>query len=184
MKQLLSLVAVLALAVPVDAAQPTPVPIAISAPKPSARDAERGIVTYRLRSAVDYVQAATLAMQRSQTPAVRDFATKLVTEQTAAAEQALALGRQIGAPGVAMTPSEAGAVQLAHLARYRGDRFDEAFLRTVAIAHEHEIALVREATIVVQAPVVAQFLTAALPQLEDHLHVAQRALDEVARAQR
>ncbi|HEY0614245.1 MAG TPA: DUF4142 domain-containing protein [Candidatus Elarobacter sp.] len=148
---------------------------------PSARAAERAVVAYVVQDSVAEVQIARLAAGKTSNEAVRAFAQRMIQDHSAAAQQGVTLGKQIGAADARMKPSDEGPIELQHLSRYSGKQFDDEYLKGSVKSHEHDIETVRDALEGSSNPDVVQFERTVLAQMEDHLRLAHRSLDALAR---
>ncbi len=153
----------------------------IPAGAPSPQKAQQGILSYAIEDSVAEVQLCQLALQKSQTPAVRTFAQHMIESHAQMVRQAVPLARQAGGSETAeIEPSDDGMVKLAYLSCYSGHAFDEDFMRMQVEDHMNDIGIFRNALETLGTGPVAQFAQATLPQLEDHLRMAQSARDAVA----
>ena len=149
--------------------------------QPQTRMADKGAVAFIVADSVGDVQLANLALQRSQSPAVRSLAQTMVADHTKSALQAMQLAKQAGATTAKLEPSDEMLIAQQHLARYKGYEFDEEWLKHEIAAHQNDIDTVRDAMEVASNPAVMQLELSALQIDEKHLGLANAAFDEVER---
>jgi putative membrane protein len=86
------------------------------------------------------VQSSELAMQRSKTPAVKEFAQMMITDHTAANNELKAIAE---AKGLKVPSAIAGppAQHMAAVQAAEGDAFDKTYIQHQAKAHQDTIAM-------------------------------------------
>lgn len=122
-----------------------------------------------------------LAADRAQSPAVADFARRMIDDHGAAndALAALATERDIALPDALSTGHQA---MLARLEAVEDADFDLAYMRAQVITHQKAALLLMGAADGQNAGLI-QFATATLPVVLDHLHMAQDIVADLALAQ-
>jgi putative membrane protein len=149
--------------------------------QPQTHMADKAAVTFIASDSVGDVQLANLALQKSQTQAVRSFAQTMVADHTKSALQAMDLAKRIGASSAKLEPSDEILIAEQHLARYKGYEFDEEWLKHEISAHQNDIDTIRDAMEVASDAGVMQFELSTLQTDEKHLGLANAAYDEVER---
>ena len=149
--------------------------------QPQTHMADKAAVTFIASDSVGDVQLANLALQKSQTAAVRSFAQTMVADHTKSALQAMDLAKRIGASSAKLEPSDEILIAEQHLARYKGYEFDEEWLKHEITAHQNDIDTIRDAMEVASDNGVMQFELSTLQTDEKHLALANSAFDEVER---
>jgi putative membrane protein len=149
--------------------------------QPQTHMADKAALAFIASDSVGDVQLANLALQKSQTAAVRSFAQTMVADHTKSALQAMDLAKQLGASSAKLEPSDEILIAEQHLARYKGYEFDEEWLKHEIAAHESDIETVRDAMEVASNASVMQLEQSTLQTDEKHLSMANTAFDEVER---
>ncbi len=149
--------------------------------QPQTHMADKAAVAFIVSDSVGDVQLANLALQKSQTAAVRSFAQTMVADHTKSALQGMDLAKQAGATSAKLEPSDELLIAQQHLARYKGYEFDEEWLKHEIAAHQNDIDTVRDAMEVSSNAAVMQFELSTLQIDEKHLGMANAAYDEVER---
>ena len=120
------------------------------------------------------MQSSQLALQMSQSPAVRSFAQTLITDHTrmsadmAAAAQAAHL---IPPPAVILPPQQAMLDQLRATAA--GPAFDMAFRDAQVSGHQGALALMQNYAANGDVPALRNAASQAVPVIQSHLGMAQ-----------
>lgn len=118
------------------------------------------------------VETAKMALKKSQTQAVRDFAQRMVADHTKANQElkALAMKKNIEVPDDAELMNQAKAFILK---QRDGESFDKAYANNQVMAHENTIELFQHATKMKDAQLKA-FAQKTLPTLQEHLKMARQ----------
>ncbi|MDO5370006.1 DUF4142 domain-containing protein [Paracoccus sp. (in: a-proteobacteria)] len=118
------------------------------------------------------VQSSELALERSQTPAVQEFARMMIADHSAANEElkAIAEGKSLTVPTeIAGPPAEhMSAVQAAE-----GGSFDQTYMQHQVQAHEETIMMFQAEAQNGSDPDLRAFAEKTLPALNAHLEQAQ-----------
>ncbi|MBB1497074.1 DUF4142 domain-containing protein [Paracoccus sp. MC1862] len=118
------------------------------------------------------VQSSELALERSQTPAVQEFARMMIADHSAANEElkAVAEGKGLTVPTeIAGPPAEhMSAVQAAE-----GEAFDQTYMQHQVQAHEETIMMFQAEAQNGSDPDLRAFAEKTLPTLNAHLQHAQ-----------
>ena len=118
------------------------------------------------------VQLGQIARDRASSPAVKDFADKMVKEHTDADQQLTQLASQKGATLPADIPS-AEKRETDRLLKLYGADFDRAYMKRMVREHEKDVKeFEREAKKASDAD-VQSWANKTLPTLQDHLKMAQ-----------
>lgn len=121
------------------------------------------------------IQAAEIALEKSQNAGVRDLATMIRTDHTAAAEALRPVARR-EAPDVAI-PTELDERRQGMIDNLRsaapGD-FDRVYLDQQVAAHQEAVTLHRGFADNADAPGLAAHARTVLPKIEAHLQQAER----------
>ncbi len=149
--------------------------------QPQTHMADKAAIAFIVSDAVGDVQLANLALQKSQTAAVRSFAQTMVADHTKSALQGMDLAKRAGATSAKLEPSDELLIEQQHMARYKGYEFDEEWLKHEITAHQNDIDTVRDAMEVASNAAVMQFELSTLQTDEKHLGMANAAYDEVER---
>jgi putative membrane protein len=130
------------------------------------------------------LEMAQMALDKAQSPRVKAYAKKLVSDHTAADKQLLAYAdkKKIDRSElqVASTPTEAAKAGDPHakLNTSSGAEFDRDFVTVMIDEHDKAIEMVKTAKGTVSDKQLAKMLSAMLPKLERHKKMAQDLLDK------
>ena len=123
------------------------------------------------------IEAAELATQRAQSPAVREYASQLISQHHTMLEKNQQVAKQASArpepPALATTLKTTHQETLERLRTLSGPEFDRAYLEYQVKMHEQAIKLVDSASTSAEHPALKQHLTKALPDLRNHLAKAK-----------
>lgn len=117
------------------------------------------------------IETARLALEKSTSPQVRDFANAMMADHTVANQKlvALAATKNLEAADEAALVNQAKALIL----KLRGEAsFDKAYANNQVVAHGETIELFRKAARSTDAD-ISGFATTILPKLEHHLQQAE-----------
>jgi putative membrane protein len=120
------------------------------------------------------VQAAKIALQKSQRPEVKEFAQKLIDEHQQANQRLKQIiqSKQIQLPQGGMKASDQACVQ--ELAEASGEQFDKAFVIDAVADHVKAVLKFKDASQSLQDPELKAFAAETLPKLQAHLEQAQQ----------
>lgn len=112
-------------------------------------------------------EESRLALERGTTPAVRDYAARMVREQAPllAELRALAAGAGVVLPATIGADKRSG---LEDLAEAHGSSFDHRYIRSIRIDHERDVSEFRAARDLPDRA-IADFAARTLPLIESHL---------------
>lgn len=125
------------------------------------------------------IEASNLAQSRASSTAVKAFATQMVTDHRAAADE---LKRIADAKGVQLPagPAIADRTKLQALDKESGAAFDKQYASEVGVkAHNEAVALFKKASNDAQDADVKAFAKKTLPTLERHQDMAKKMAQEV-----
>lgn len=124
------------------------------------------------------IEAAKIALQKTNLKDVKQFAERMVHDHTVAGDElktAMA-GEGVKLPNVApLDPSN--QEKLTTLQRLSGREFDSAYIEIMSMGHEQDIALVKTFLASTQDPRLKVFAQTVLPVMESHL----REIDKIRR---
>src|SRR4051795_3176772 len=104
------------------------------APSASASVDDHLFAVNATRANVAEVAAARLALDKSDTAAVRAYARKMIADHTAAQKKLAAIAKDTGTT-LPTQPSKLQRAEAARLSRLSGDTFDSAYLRRQVSDH-------------------------------------------------
>lgn len=118
------------------------------------------------------IENGKLAVQKSRSADVRQFAQMMIDDHQATNQELAALARQL-----TMHPTD-NAAMLDRVKKlileYRDGSFDRAYINNQVRAHEQTVELFREQAQDPQTPVLQEFAGKVLPKLEAHLEQARK----------
>lgn len=121
------------------------------------------------------IQTSQLALEKSQSETVRDYAQRMIEEHTLANQR---LADMAAEHGMAL-PADPGPLNAAiaqELAQLSGPEFDRAYMSAQENAHLRTIALLRTAITQGQTPEVQAYASEMLPNVTEHYEMASRAI--------
>jgi putative membrane protein len=118
------------------------------------------------------IQAAQLAQQRSASPQVRQFASRMISDHTDANNELQQIAQQesIDLPS-APDSRDAGAVK--RLSGMNGSEFDQSYAQEELRDHQQVVALFRKEATSGSDQALKEFAQKTLPTLQQHLQLAQ-----------
>lgn len=125
------------------------------------------------RGGLAEAQAGILAEHSAGTAPVRRFAARMVADHTRLNQelQAIAMRKRISLP---TTPSDVQERALSGLQGLSGAVFDRQYLDQQVLMHVQAISLYREEAQAGSDPDVKEFAARALPELQQHLQMAEQ----------
>jgi putative membrane protein len=143
-------------------------PVAAAVPSP-----DQAFAVTAAQGGMAEVQAAHLALKKTQDPTVRAFADRMIADHSKANEQLTALMKAQGlTPPVAIDEMDQHmADQLSSLS---GAAFDSAYLKGQVVAHKRTIALFKKEAASGQDKPFVSFAKNTLPTLDMHLTMADK----------
>jgi putative membrane protein len=153
-------------------APPTTSMAATSTPATAIPSADVNFAKTAAQSGMAEVQMGQLAAQQAQSPQVKTFGQRMVTDHTKLADQLTAIARQKDLT-LPSTLESKDSRTLARLTKRHGAAFDRAYVRTQLAAHKSAVALFQQEATQGTDPDLKQFAATALPTLRDHLQMAE-----------
>ena len=114
------------------------------------------------------VELANLALKKSEDPAVKDFAARMVKDHTAANDKL----RSVAASKNVTLPSHESVNEAATKAKLEvlsGSTFDKAYIKDMVKDHEKDVAEFRREAKSGQDPDARAYASETLPTLKEHL---------------
>lgn len=120
------------------------------------------------------IESAQLALQASQNPGVRNFASMLVADHTAMGQQmaAAAAAAHLPPPSPTLLPAQQAMLDQLRAAG-SGYAFDQAFQQAQIQAHQQGIALMQNYSTGGDVPALRTLAAGAIPVMQRHLATAQ-----------
>lgn len=141
---------------------------------------DQAALRYTITDSVSEIDVCKLALSKTSSPAVRDFANAMISQHTQIEDQAQQLGRQMGV-GIPLQESVEGPIDLAYLSKFSGKRFDEEFLHQQVEDHTNDISTLRNALQASQNDRVKDLLLPTIDKLDNHLRMANDAWNQISR---
>ena len=118
------------------------------------------------------VEAGKLAQQKGNSPAVKDYGAKMVTDHTKANEELtkIASAKGVTPPG---TLDSAHKSDIDKLSKQSGADFDKAFMKQMVADHKTTVSLFEKEAKSGKDGDLKQFASTTLPTLHEHLQMAQ-----------
>jgi putative membrane protein len=115
-----------------------------------------------------------LAVVHSKTPAVKEYAQRVLKDYEKSGDQLKRLALKLEL-GLQEEPSLVEKVRLHLMSAKSGKPFDLAFIEDIAVeAHQDEVALFERAAAKVENPELKAFASQTLPMLKQHLEAGKR----------
>jgi putative membrane protein len=118
------------------------------------------------------VQTAELAQQRANSPQVKQFAGRMITDHTQANTELQQIAQQQNVTLPAQ-PNSKDTSAMQKLKGLNGTAFDKAYSQEELRDHEEDVALFRKEATSGQDPSLKAFAQKTLPTLQQHLQMAQ-----------
>ena len=138
-----------------------------------ASSLDREFMTMAAHSDSFEIKSSQLALQKSSSPEVKQYAQKMIDEHTQSTNQL----KQIAAQKGATLPSDPGAFNQAvldQLTPLSGTEFDRAYLEAQANGHMQAVAVFRTESGRGQDTALKQFAARLLPTIEQHYTMASQ----------
>jgi putative membrane protein len=147
-------------------------PQAAKTAKTALSPADRSFVTSAQEGNLAEVEAARLVEQKSTNPAVKDFASRMVTDHTRDSEQLKTLA---SAEGVTLPSalSAAERTQDESWQKLSGTKLNDAYLRDELQDHKETISAFENEIEHGQDKAVKKYAEQTLPTLQDHIRIAE-----------
>src|SRR5215212_3821520 len=137
-------------------------------------------VTKAANSSLFEIQSSQSALQKSQNNQVRDFAQKMIQDHTKASDQLKAAAQGQTVP---TAPDAEHAQMLQQLNGANGGDFDRRYVQLQLTGHQEAVALFDQYAQNGDNPQLKQFAQQALPDLREHLQMAQQLRSALPPAQ-
>lgn len=123
------------------------------------------------------VEAGNLALQKSKSPIIKDFATMMVKDHTAANKELEGIAKNKGLQ-LANTFPQKEKAHMDAMKSLQGDGFDRHYMKMMVTDHIATLELFRTATSA-EDPAIKAFATKTLPILEAHYKQAKQISDKL-----
>ncbi len=124
------------------------------------------------------VKLGQLAQQRAESPAVKEFGSRMVTDHTRLNDKLKTIAEKDGIPLPAgLTAKDQATYD--RLSKLSGAAFDRAYLRDMVTDHRADIAEFKRQGDHGFNPAMKDFANQALPTLQEHLKLAEQAQAQV-----
>ena len=120
------------------------------------------------------VELAQLAMQKASNDAVKQLASRIESDHTKANQQLASIGSSKGWQ-LPSSPSSEGQATKNKLEKLSGDAFDRAYVEAMIKDHHKDIKEFEREAASGSDTAVKQFASSALPDLKQHLQMAESA---------
>ncbi len=149
--------------------------------KTSSNAGGKAVATYFTEDSVGDAQLGKLGLQKAQNAAVRALAQAMVRDHTRTANDGLQVAKQIGADEAQFKAGDDNQIELSHLARYSGTRFDQEYVSALIDAHKNDITTAHDALEFTKTPALRTYLQENITIDQHHLQVAEAAQKEVGK---
>jgi putative membrane protein len=164
--------AAMVLALAACSSNPPPPPAPAAPPAPALNETDNTFINQAALGGMAEVQFGQLAAQKAARPAVKQFGQQMVTDHTPVNQQLMQLAQAKGVtPPADLDPAHQAI--LARLQRERGATFDRDYMRGQVADHQAMIALFQRESQEGADPDLKNFAGQVLPQLQQHLQMAQ-----------
>ncbi len=146
--------------------------VPLAAQTGASQTTDQAFIDLAAQSDMTEAHLGQLAQQNGSSQAVKDLATKLVTDHTADYTKLTMLATKAGLT----VPKGLGADQIkivTPLEKLKGAAFDSKFMKTILQDHETAIAAYNKESRDAQNADLKAYATATLPTLEEHEHGAK-----------
>jgi putative membrane protein len=133
---------------------------------------DRQFMTKAAQGGMAEVELSRLALQRSKSNQVKQFAQRMITDHTQANAQLMQLAQQKGVRVPRTLDAQHQQIR-ARLQRLSGNNFDREYMSVMDKDHDQTVNLFQSATQQAQDPDVNTFANNTLPKLQDHLQMVQ-----------
>ena len=145
-------------------ASPTASPVAVTS-------AEKEFVSNAARGGALEVQLGNLAAQKASSEDVKRFGERMATDHSQLGQKLQQVASNLNlTPDQNLTPAQQSSVN--RLEKLSGKAFDREYIRSMISDHERDIAEFQRAASKATNPDIKQFVTEALPTLQEHLSMA------------
>ncbi|MBO0724726.1 MAG: DUF4142 domain-containing protein [Blastocatellia bacterium] len=146
-------------------ASPTASPVAVT-------PAEKEFISNAARGGALEVQLGNLAAQKASSEEVKRFGERMATDHSQLGQKLQQVASNLNlTPEQELTPAQQSSVN--RLEKLSGKAFDREYMRSMISDHERDIAEFQRAASQATNPDIKQFVTEALPTLQEHLKMAR-----------
>jgi putative membrane protein len=143
--------------------------------KTSPAEGEKAAITLFTEDSVGDVQLGQLGLQKARNAQVRALAQAMVRDHTRTAEAGMQLAQQTGDEEAQLKAGDENQVELSHLARYGGAKFDREYVSALVEAHKTDISTAKDALEFATTPAVRSYLRTSIAVDTRHLQMAEAA---------
>src|SRR3954469_9986390 len=162
--------------------RPLPPPAAVAAvalaPSASASVDDHLFAVNATRANLAEVAAARLALNKSDTAAVRTYARKMIADHTAAQKKLAGIAKTTNTT-LPKQPTKLQRAEAARLSRLSGDAFDSAYLRRQVSDHRKALSTMLLELDTGTVAALRDFAAATAPVVRMHLSMAKEARSEI-----
>jgi putative membrane protein len=130
-------------------------------------------VTNAAQSDLTEIQTSQLAVERSKTPAVREFAQRMIKDHTQSSQQLTQIAQQKGFT-LPKSVGEQNEALLTKLSKLQGTEFDRAYMNGQVQAHTKAVNLYQQYLQEGQDPQLKAFASKFEPIIANHLNMAKK----------
>ncbi|MBV9862324.1 MAG: DUF4142 domain-containing protein [Alphaproteobacteria bacterium] len=150
---------------------------AVTAQQPN--QADRDFIQQATIAGLAEVELGQTAEQKAQSPAVKEFARRMVVDHTKANNQLAPLAKAAGVTQPMQLDAEHSAMK-SSLQNLSGAAFDQSYIQGMVQDHEKVIQLFQHEASAGQDAALKGFATETLPILQQHLQMAQSISSQLA----
>lgn len=150
----------------------------IPPPNPSVSEGEKAAATFLAQDSTGDVELGQLGLRKAVHPSVRALARAMVADHTRTAVLGASVAAHLGADAE-LKPESTNQMDLTHLARYSGARFDREYVTTLVDAHKTDISALKGVLEYATDPSLRAALRSALVVDNKHLRMALAAQQQV-----
>lgn len=150
---------------------------------PSATPAAQDFMMKTAQADLSEIDMARLALKKSDDTDVRDYASMIQSDHTAALEDLSDLMKDRNVPEPKTTTADA-IQDLNRMNELTGPEFDREFINMMVADHEKAIEMFHEQVGISLDPDIRKYAEDQIPKLEMHLEKAQRLQSRLFRASR
>ena len=147
--------------------------------KTSASEGEQSAIAFFVEDSVGDVQLGRLGLRKANDPSVRSLAQAMVRDHTRTALAGMDVARQIADDQAHLKAGDDNQIELSHLARYSGAKFDREFVGAMVDAHKTDIQTAKDALEFATTPAVRVYLRSTIAVDTRHLRMAEAAQGRV-----
>lgn len=125
------------------------------------------------------INEAQMALQKSQNPAVRAFAQRMIADHSLADSQLQAMAQDKGL-SLPQAPTQAEQQQASQLASFSGQQFDFNYAHDQVADHIKAVALFQQEVSSPGDLQIRNLAATTLPTLQKHLELARQLVNQVA----